>query len=53
MLRLLVYSTWPADSDCLASLRARPAIPGLSEPLAGLDDEDWNLVVSALDPPAW
>ena len=45
VLRLLGLFDRPADPSCLAALREPPAIPGLTEPLAGLGEEEWNLVV--------
>jgi hypothetical protein len=32
----------PAAGDCLKALRARPAIPGLTDALVGLSDEQWR-----------
>jgi hypothetical protein len=49
VLRLLGLFDRPADPPCLAVLRDAPPIPGLTEPLAGLDEADWNLAVSALE----
>ncbi len=48
ILRLLGLFDRPADAACLAALRKSPAIAGLTEPLVGLSEEDWNLAVSAL-----
>ena len=48
VLRLLGLFDRPADAGCLGALRREPAIAGLTEPLVGLDEEDWNLAVSAL-----
>jgi hypothetical protein len=49
VLRLLGLFDRPADPGCLAALHQPPAIPGLTEPLAGLDEEEWNLIISALE----
>jgi tetratricopeptide (TPR) repeat protein len=49
VLRLLGLFDRPADPGCLAALRAGPVIPGLTEPLAELDEDGWNLAVSALE----
>ena len=47
-LRLLGLFDRPAGSKALAALRAKPAIPGLTEPLVDLRREDWQLVLSSL-----
>jgi tetratricopeptide (TPR) repeat protein len=48
ILQLLGLFDRPADTGCLAALRRPPAIPGLTEPLTGLAEEDWNVACSAL-----
>jgi hypothetical protein len=48
-LRLLGFFDRPADEGCLQALRASPAIPGLTELLAGLADADWHRVLARLD----
>jgi len=48
VLHLLGLFDRPADSGCLAALRSEPAITSLTEPLVGLDDEDWNYILSNL-----
>lgn len=48
VLNLLGLFDRPADAGCIAALRREPAITGLTEPLTGLDDEDWNCTVSSL-----
>ena len=48
ILRLLGLFDRPAEADALKALRAAPPIPGLTEPLVGLSDEDWHLAVSTL-----
>ena len=47
-LELLGFFDRPATRENLAALRAQPAIPGLTEALANLDDDDWNLALSHL-----
>src|SRR5438067_11218790 len=49
VLRLLGLFDRPADAGCMAALRSKPVIADLTEPLVGLDEEDWNLSVSALE----
>ena len=49
ILRLLGLFDRPADVGCMSALRSEPAIADLTEPLVGLDEEDWNLAVSALE----
>ena len=48
VMRLLGLFDRPADTGCLAALRQPPVVAGLTEPLADLDEEDWNLTVRAL-----
>ncbi len=48
ILRLLGLFDRPADAGSLVALRQKPAIAGLTEPLVGLDEEEWNLTVAAL-----
>jgi hypothetical protein len=48
ILRLLGLFDRPADAGCLSALRREPAIPGLTEPLVGLAEEDWNITLSSL-----
>jgi tetratricopeptide (TPR) repeat protein len=38
----------PASSDCLRALRPKPAIPGLTDALVDLDDNDWQRAVVRL-----
>ena len=38
----------PASGDCLKALRAKPAIPGLTDELVNLDDEQWRRSVARL-----
>lgn len=48
ILRLMGLFDRPATADCLAALLAAPAIPGLTEPLTGLPEEDWNCSLESL-----
>ena len=48
VLRMLGLFDRPASADCLAALRRKPAIAGLTDRLAGLDAEDWNIAVTSL-----
>ncbi|MFA6564187.1 MAG: hypothetical protein WCV00_19950 [Verrucomicrobiia bacterium] len=48
VLRLMGLFDRPADAGCLAALRREP-IPGLTEPLAGLADDDWEYCLSGLE----
>ena len=48
VLRLMGLFDRPADAGCLAALR-RETIPGLTEPLAGLADEDWEYCLTGLE----
>jgi hypothetical protein len=48
VLRLMGLFDRPADAGCLAALRGEP-IPGLTEPLDGLADEDWEYCLSGLE----
>jgi len=48
LLRLLGLFDRPASAACLQELRKEPAIPGLTEPLVGLGEADWQLLVKDL-----
>lgn len=48
ILRLMGLFDRPATADCLAALLAAPAITGLTEPLTGLPEEDWNCSLESL-----
>jgi tetratricopeptide (TPR) repeat protein len=48
VLRLMGLFDRPADAGCLAALRSE-TIPGLTEPLAGLADDDWEYCLSGLE----
>ena len=38
----------PASGDCLKALRAKPAIPGLTDAIVGLSDDQWRRAVARL-----
>ena len=48
LLKLLGLFDRPATADCVAALRKAPAIPGLTEPLVGLAEDDWEFSLTAL-----
>jgi hypothetical protein len=48
VLRLMGLFDRPAAAGCLAALRSK-TIPGLTEPLAGLADDDWEYCLSGLE----
>jgi tetratricopeptide (TPR) repeat protein len=48
VLRLLGLFDRPAGKEALAALRGKPEIPGLTEPLMGLSEEEWQWAVSSL-----
>ncbi|HSS79108.1 MAG TPA: toll/interleukin-1 receptor domain-containing protein [Thermoanaerobaculia bacterium] len=48
ILRLLGLFDRPAEAGALKALRAAPPIPGLTEPLVDLSDEDWHLATATL-----
>jgi len=48
ILRLVGLFDRPAAKEALAALRARPEIPGLTEPLVDLSEEEWQWFVSSL-----
>ena len=48
LLRLLGLFDRPAEAGALKALRAAPSIPGLTEPLIDLSDEDWHLAIATL-----
>ncbi|MCL4207584.1 MAG: hypothetical protein KJ000_34295 [Pirellulaceae bacterium] len=47
-LRLLGLFDRPASAGCLAALRTEPPIAGLTEPLVGLNEREWRLVLGRL-----
>ena len=48
LLKLLGLFDRPATAHCLAVLRQAPAIPGLTEPLVGLAEDDWEFSLTSL-----
>jgi len=48
ILCLLGLFDRPADTKALAALRAKPAIPCLTEMLVDLSEEEWNWAISSL-----
>lgn len=48
-LRLVGLFDRPVDAHCLAALRNRPAISGLTEPLVDLSEEEWNIHLRYLE----
>ena len=48
LLKLLGLFDRPATADCVAALRQAPAIPGLTEPLVGLAEDDWEFSLTSL-----
>jgi len=48
VLRLMGLFDRPAEAGCISALRKEPAIEGLTEPLIGLEDDDWNYTLSNL-----
>jgi hypothetical protein len=48
LLKLLGLFDRPATADCVATLRQAPAVPGLTEPLVGLAEDNWELSLTAL-----
>jgi tetratricopeptide (TPR) repeat protein len=48
VLRVMGLFDRAADAGCLGAVRRGPAIEGLTGPLVGLDQADWNLAVGQL-----
>jgi tetratricopeptide (TPR) repeat protein len=48
ILRLLGFFDRPADAKAVAALRAKPAIPGLTEALVDIPNETWNWAITSL-----
>jgi hypothetical protein len=48
-LALLGFFERPADAGCLGALRAEPAIPGLTDSLAALDEAGWLRALHKLE----
>lgn len=49
ILRLLGLFDRPASEGCISALRREPVIQGLTEPLVGIDEEDWNAALTGLE----
>jgi len=49
VLNMIGVFDGPADEGCLAALRAEPAIPGLTDHVAGMDDAGWTGVLERLE----
>ncbi|HEV7406676.1 MAG TPA: toll/interleukin-1 receptor domain-containing protein [Chthoniobacteraceae bacterium] len=49
VLRLMGLFDRPADAGCLAALLQPPVIEGLTEPLMGIAEEDWNFCLETLE----
>jgi hypothetical protein len=45
VLRLMGLFDRPADAACLKALTSE-TIPGLNEPIVGLDDDDWEFILT-------
>jgi hypothetical protein len=48
ILHLVGLFDRPASDDCLKALRAKPAIPGLTDALVDLSDDQWRRAVARL-----
>ena len=48
LLKMLGLFDRPATADCIGTLREAPAIPGLTEPLVGLAEDDWEFSLTSL-----
>lgn len=48
LLKLLGLFDRPATADCVNALRQAPAIPGLTGPLVGVEEDDWELSLTSL-----
>ena len=49
VLNMIGLFDGPADEGCLAALRMEPAIPGLTDRAAGMDDPGWAGVLERLE----
>jgi tetratricopeptide (TPR) repeat protein len=49
VLRLMGLFDRPADAGCLAALLQPPVIPGLTEQLVGLAEDDWEFCLTGLE----
>ena len=48
ILHLVGLFDRPASGDCLAALRARPALPGLTDAIVDLSDDQWRRAIARL-----
>ncbi len=48
IIRLLGLFDRPASAACLQALRAEPAIPGLTDALVGIRENDWKIALARL-----
>jgi tetratricopeptide (TPR) repeat protein len=48
VLRISGLFDYPVSAEILAVLRRKPAIAHLTKPLVGLNEEDWNITLTAL-----
>ena len=49
VLRLLGLFDRPATADCVAALLQPPTIAGLTDPLVGIADDDWEFTLTTLE----
>jgi hypothetical protein len=49
VLRLTGLFDRTATADCLAALRAEPVIPGLTDAIVGMDNEEWRVLLHQLE----
>jgi tetratricopeptide (TPR) repeat protein len=49
VLRLTGLFDRTATADCLAALRAEPIIPGLTDAISGMADDEWNILLKRLE----
>lgn len=49
VLRLTGLFDRTATADCLVALRAAPIIPGLTDAICGMADDEWNILLKRLE----
>lgn len=49
VLRLTGLFDRTATADCLAALRAEPIIPGLTDAICGMADDEWSILLKRLE----
>lgn len=49
VLRLTGLFDRTATADCLAALRAEPVIPGLTDAICGMAEDEWNILLKRLE----